>query len=227
MDPNRAAQASFTSPQPAADDAALSGITQADGLPRIGPFDLADRPPDGRERADFGALLIPRVEGTWLRLSLAGPLPALIVTDGASTVELSVLAAPRREGLWAAVRADLLAALDEEDGAVVEMGTRGPELHLPVMTEQGPTRARVAGIDGPRWFLCAVFTGEAATDPSAAPALDELLDATVVVRGSAPMPVREPIPLIPPDRRAAPVVEVPSPRETAEIITLGKRGMFA
>lgn len=230
VDPSEVVQDSSVVAEADADLTALSGITQADGLPHIGPFDLADLPADERERADFGALLIPRVDGTWLRLSRIGPLPALVVTDGTSTIELSVLAAPRGEGLWAQIREDLRSALQEQDEsnqAIERPGPRGPELHLPVFTDQGPTRARVVGVDGPRWFLCAVFTGEAATLPAAAPALEELLAATVVVRGSEPMPVREPLPLLPPDRRAAPVVEVPAPRAASEVITLGTRGLFA
>ncbi|MCL9762863.1 DUF3710 domain-containing protein [Frankia sp. AiPa1] len=244
-----------------------------DAVPRIGPFDLADQPDDGRRRADFGALHIPQVDGTWIRLSLDGPLPALIATDGASAIEMTVLAAPRGEDLWDGIRAEILAAHDgattsderltsgegpdanagaeDRDGAdtrsedridegqvdaaapeagpdlgvVTERpGPHGLEVQLSIVTEQGPLPARIVGIDGPRWFLCVVFTGEAATDPSAAPALDELLGATVVVRGSEPMPVREPLPIVPPDRHAAPTLDIPAPRQPTEIITLGGRG---
>ncbi|EIV93050.1 DUF3710 domain-containing protein [Frankia sp. QA3] len=187
-----------------------------------GPYDVAARPDDGRQRADFGALLIPRVTGTWIRLSLDGPVPALVATDGSSTLELSVLAAPRGQDLWATIREDLLAATAPDDPDACRPGPRGPELHLPIDYGSGPIPARIVGVDGPRWFLCAVFTGPAATDPAAAPALDELLAATVVVRGGAPMPVRDPIPLIPPDRMGERIVEVPAQRAAPEIMTLGR-----
>ncbi|WP_256789575.1 DUF3710 domain-containing protein [Frankia sp. AvcI1] len=186
-----------------------------------GPYDIATRPDDGRQRADFGALLIPRVTGTWLRLSLDGPVPALVATDGSSALELSVLAAPRGQQLWAEIRADLLAAAAPDDPDACRPGPRGPELYLPIDVESGPIPARIVGIDGSRWFLCAVFTGPAAGNPAAAPALDELLAATVVVRGDAPMPVREPIPLIMPDRTGERIVEVPAQRSAPEIMTLG------
>ncbi|WP_163552905.1 DUF3710 domain-containing protein [Candidatus Frankia alpina] len=186
-----------------------------------GPYDVAARPDDGRQRADFGALLIPRVAGTWIRLSLDGPVQALVATDGSSALELSALAAPRGQQLWAAICADLLAATAPDDPDACRPGPRGPELHLPIDVGSGPVPTRIVGIDGPRWFLCAVFTGPAATDPATAPALDELLAATVVVRGDAPMPVREPIPLTTPDGRGERIIEVPAQRAAPEIMTLG------
>ncbi len=236
--------------------------------PPTGPFDLADLPADGRERADFGALLVPRVAGTWLRVSAGGPVPVLIATDGVSALELSVLAAPRRQELWATIRADLLAAAsddpdDDADGAdanrpgiagdstgwtpaggpltarprqdsaerdaaapeadtdqAVRAGTRGPELHLLLDTDHGSVPTRIVGVDGPRWFLCAIFTGPAASDPAAAPALEELLGATAVVRGTDPMPVREPVPLITPDRHGEQIVDIPAQRSTPGTVTV-------
>jgi hypothetical protein len=209
-------------PDAADDPGAADRPDAADGPDAAGPHDIAARPDDGRQRADFGALLIPRVTGTWIRLSLDGPMPALVATDGSSALELSVLAAPRGQHLWAGIRADLLAATAPDDPDACRPGSRGPELHLPIDVGSGPIPARIVGIDGPRWFLCAVFTGPAATDPAAAPALDELLAATVVVRGNAPMPVREPIPLVMPDQTGERLVEVPAQRHAPEIMTLGR-----
>ena len=54
---------------------------------------------------------------------------------------------------------------------------------------------RFVGVDGPRWFLRALFTGAAATDPARAAALEDAVRNIVVVRGSSPMPVRDPLPL--------------------------------
>ncbi|MCK9894134.1 DUF3710 domain-containing protein, partial [Frankia sp. AgB32] len=103
---------------------------------------------------------------------------------------------------------------------VVRAGTRGPELHLTVETDHGWVPARIVGVDGPRWFLCAIFTGPAAADPAAAPALEELLAATAVVRGTDPMPVREPIPLIVPDRPGEPIIDVPAQRAAPRTVTV-------
>ena len=55
--------------------------------------------------------------------------------------------------------------------------------------------ARFVGVDGPRWFLRAMYTGSAAVDPDAAAPLEAALRDVVVVRGSDPMAVRDPLPL--------------------------------
>ncbi|MCK9894135.1 DUF3710 domain-containing protein, partial [Frankia sp. AgB32] len=123
------------------------GTEQEPGAPpTIGPFDLADLPADGRERADFGALLVPRVAGTWLRLSPAGPVPALVVTDSVSAVELSVLAAPRRQGLWATIRADLLATTSAAPDGDATEADLGAEEHT---TQGEPAAAGWSPAGGP------------------------------------------------------------------------------
>jgi hypothetical protein len=55
--------------------------------------------------------------------------------------------------------------------------------------------ARFVGVDGPRWFLRGVIAGEGATDPDAAAKIEDLFRSIVVVRGTAPMPPRDLIPL--------------------------------
>jgi hypothetical protein len=60
------------------------------------------------------------------------------------------------------------------------------------------------GIDGPRWFLRAVFLGRAAVDPDPTDALHQLVRQTIVVRGADAMPPRDPLPLtLPADAVAA------------------------
>jgi len=59
-------------------------------------------------------------------------------------------------------------------------------------------------VDGPRWFLRGVISGAAATDPEAAAQIEELFRSVVVVRGSAPMPPRDLIPLRVPAMPGAP-----------------------
>jgi hypothetical protein len=55
--------------------------------------------------------------------------------------------------------------------------------------------ARFTGIEGPRWFLRAVFLGAAAREGAAASALEDMVRSLVVVRGGEAMPVGAPIPL--------------------------------
>jgi hypothetical protein len=63
--------------------------------------------------------------------------------------------------------------------------------------------ARFLGVDGPRWFLRGMMSGPAAADPAAAATLEEAFRGIVVVRGSQPMPVREPLTLTLPPEAAA------------------------
>jgi hypothetical protein len=61
-------------------------------------------------------------------------------------------------------------------------GTDGRTVFSPV---------RFIGVDGPRWFLRAVLSGQSAIDDSAAAPLLEVVRATVVVRGDEAMAPRE------------------------------------
>ena len=66
---------------------------------------------------------------------------------------------------------------------------------------------RFAGVDGPRWFLRAVFQGPAAQDPAAAAELESVVRDVVVVRGTEAMAPRELLPLRLPDAAPAPPPE--------------------
>jgi hypothetical protein len=71
---------------------------------------------------------------------------------------------------------------------------------------EGSSQADVrhVGIDGPRWFVHAVYVGAAATDPERAGPLRDVLRGLVVDRGVEARPVSEPLPLhLPPDALAS------------------------
>jgi hypothetical protein len=67
--------------------------------------------------------------------------------------------------------------------------------------------ARFVGVDGPRWFLRAVFSGRAAIDDDAAGPLMAVVRDTVVVRGESAMAPREMLPLRLPDEATMPSSE--------------------
>ena len=83
---------------------------------------------------------------------------------------------------------------------------------LPFPQADGSTalqQVRFIGVDGPRWFLRGVLTGSAAVDPAAAEKLLSVFRGSVVVRGTAPLAPRDPIPLhLPQD--ATPVAADPA-----------------
>jgi hypothetical protein len=174
-----------------------------------GPWDEADAPDDGVERVDLGALRVPAVPGMELRLEV-GPQQQVIgatLVIGDSTLSIAAFAAPRAGGVWDDVRREIARTASGQGGSLKETdGPFGRELAGTVMAmAQGagqggtpaPVRlpARFLGVDGPRWFLRGTVIGPAGAGGEAAQAVDDAFRAVVVVRGSEPMPVRDPLPL--------------------------------
>jgi hypothetical protein len=182
-----------------------------------GPWDSADAPDDGVARIDLGSLLLPAVPGTELRVDVNNQQKVIGATlrYGDSLLQVAVFAAPRASGIWDDVRADLARSASGQGGHLEEVdGPFGPELAGFVRTNPpaqpgqpapAPVRraARFLGVDGPRWFLRGMISGPAAESPEAAAALEQAFRLSVVVRGNAPMPVREQLPLILPPQAAA------------------------
>ena len=185
-----------------ADDEAAAG---AGYVRDSGPYDVSEVDEDDASmRLDLGGLRVPVHEGLELRLDVdqeSGHVSAVTAVTGDSAVQLMVFAAPRSEGIWDDIRAEIAAGVTGS-GATVDtvVGTFGPELHtrLPADPAAGATSlvpVRFTGVDGPRWFLRAMFTGPAAREGSAAAALEEVVRGCVVVRGADPMAPRDPLPL--------------------------------
>jgi len=178
--------------------------------PTTGPYDERDVPDDDIPRIDLGALRIPLVEGTDLRVDLdeAQQVVAATLAGPHGTMQLGVFAAPRTEAIWDEVRAELAESMrgQRKNAPVSEQdGPWGRELHGTLAEPGGaPVPVRFVGIDGPRWFLRALFAGPAATDRAKAALFERALRDVVVVRGGDPLPVRDPVPL-----RLPPGVELP------------------
>ncbi|WP_432548894.1 DUF3710 domain-containing protein, partial [Kineococcus sp. SYSU DK004] len=148
-----------------------------------GPFDVAEVDEDDT-RLPLGGLRLKGRDGMELRFEVeeaTGRVIAVTVGLGGSTVQLQVFAAPRTSGVWDEVRAEIATAVTRQGGAAEEVaGAFGTELlcRLPVRTQDGRTAhqpTRFAGIDGPRWFLRAVFSGHAAHDAAAAAPLEAVV----------------------------------------------------
>jgi hypothetical protein len=169
-----------------------------------GPHDAADVPDDG-SRLDLGALRVPPREGMELRLELdegSQRVVAATIALGETSVQLQAFAAPRSEGLWDDIRTEIAAQVTRQGGSADELvGSFGRELlaRLPMRTPEGRTGhrpARFVGVDGPRWFLRAVFSGPAAVaDEDAAADIEAIVRGTVVVRGTEAMAPRDLLPL--------------------------------
>ena len=139
-----------------------------------GPWDVSEvlgNPADGR--VDLGGILVPGVEGMELRVEVAGDaIVAATVVLGDSAVQLQAFAAPKKEGIWGEVREEIAAGITQQGGIIDEaQGPLGWELRaqVPVPLPDGQTGAqlvRFVGVDGPRWFLRGVISGQGAVRPS-------------------------------------------------------------
>jgi hypothetical protein len=179
----------------------------------VGPYDIDDVSGDP-EGLDLGSLRVPVPPGVELRVQADpdGQIQQVLLASGESVLQVGVFAAPRSEGIWDEVREDIRKQLYSDGVAAEEIdGRYGAELKARVRTPDGLADIRFVGVDGPRWMVRAVYQGPAATDPAAARPLDEALGGLVVDRGSAAMPVREPLPLR-------------LPREVAEQAAAGAAG---
>jgi hypothetical protein len=182
-----------------------------------GPWDVTDAPEDGVQRLDLGALRLPALPGTELRVDVDKQQRVVGATlrVGDSALQVGVFAAPRNTGIWDDVRADIARTASGQGASLREVeGPFGTELAGTVVAVpaaqpgQPPAQpvkrpARFMGVDGPRWFLRGTLTGPAAADPEAARRLEDAFRAVVVVRGTEPMPVREALPLTLPAEAAA------------------------
>jgi hypothetical protein len=171
-----------------------AGVAQ---VPATGPWDVSEPHPD-LPRVDLGSLQVPVIEGTDIQLVFAEQHGAWVtVRHQLSELQLQAFAAPKRSGLWDEVRGEIAAEIGGTGGQAAEQeGPFGTELvaHVPAEPGQpasGMRPIRFAGVDGPRWFLRALFAGAAAADPAAAAPLEAVLRDVVVVRGDHPMPPRD------------------------------------
>ncbi|MCP2324757.1 hypothetical protein HDA40_003264 [Hamadaea flava] len=176
-----------------ADD--LPQEADAQSLEDLGPYDQAEAPA-GVARLDLGALLVPAIDGVDLRVQAdaEGIIQQVVLVHGDSALQLGVFAAPRGEGIWDEVRAEIRKSLfDDGVAAEEEPGVYGTELRARVRTPDGLTDLRFVGVDGPRWMVRGVYQGPAAVDPGTAEPLVECLQGLVVARGPEAKPVREPL----------------------------------
>jgi hypothetical protein len=165
-----------------------------------GPFDSAEVDVEDDGRLDLGALRIRGVAGMELRLEVdegAGQVVGATAVIGDSAVQIQAFAAPRTMGIWDDIRAEIAESILAQGGTADEArGPLGTELRtrMPSAGPDGRTvfaPARFAGVDGPRWFLRAVFSGRAAIEDEAAEPLLDVVRSTVVVRGDSAMAPRE------------------------------------
>ncbi len=165
-----------------------------------GPYDFADAP--AAERVDLGSILLPGIDGVEIRLQAGedGAIQQIVLVHGQNALQLGAFAAPRSDGLWDEVRAEIRKSLFDDGVAADEIAGRwGTELRARLRTQSGFDDLRFIGVDGPRWMLRAVFQGPAAVDPTLGGPLNDCLSGLVVRRDDQARPTREALPLRLPD----------------------------
>ncbi len=172
----------------------LQAEFEGDLFEYAGPHDEADAPDDGLNRLDLGSIRIAVPEGAQLQVELDQnkAVRAVHVITPVGQLTLNAYAAPRSGGLWREVSTELAQQL-QADGATVRSTTG--EWGLELMAALGDVALRFVGVDGPRWMLRGVVAGPPQVAEKSAMALYDLVRATVVVRGTQPMPVRTPLEL--------------------------------
>ncbi|MDQ2755546.1 MAG: DUF3710 domain-containing protein [Actinomycetota bacterium] len=238
-----AAGVEATDPEAIAETAgpAAEALDELDGLDEEplnrarGPFDVTEVEAAERDggvaRLDLGALRLVPVEGMQLRLEIDEAQQTVLSVHAVlqdSSVQLQAFAAPRTVPVWPEIRTEIADNVTAGGGtADVVVGELGREL-LCRMAQQGPdgrtvfAQVRFAGVDGPRWFLRAVFSGPAAIDEEAAAPLVALVRSVVVVRGDDAMPPREVLPLtLPQDAQQEGAGEAPHDEAADEVGTDG------
>ena len=167
---------------------------------------------DVKPFVDFGSLRVFGQETLALRLEIEEStqrVVAVTLEQSGSTLQLQAFAAPRNDGLWHEIRAELLTSIVDQGGSATDqVGVFGPELLAIMPSAEGsaelPRVLRFIGVDGPRWFLRGIVEGLATSDPLAAVAIDDLFRSIVVFRGDDPVPPRELLELKIPDGVIAP-----------------------
>ncbi|MBD2758695.1 DUF3710 domain-containing protein [Yimella sp. cx-573] len=218
------------------EDAPKARINSRDVDRSSGPYDRTEVD-DLDGRLDFGSVAITPIADMELRVDIdeaSQQFTGLTAIVGESACQLQVFAAPKSTGVWDDIRGEIYDNLLGSGGEAQEKtGDLGVELHvrMPAQGADGRTTyspATFVGVDGPRWFLRAVFSGKAAMDEGVHGEMLEFVKGCVVTRGGEPRAPRELLPLTLPEAtetEADPAVEdadddqVPNPFERGPEIT--------
>lgn len=180
---------------------------EAELVPEEGPYDAEDAPEDDVPRMDLGSVQVPVPEGGQVQVEMdqeSGNVRAVHVVTEHGQVTISAYAAPKSAELWPEVCDELAEQLRSDGGTVRKLtGDWGRELSVRL----GDVALHFVGVDGPRWMLRGVIAGPQQVSAGAPDQLRALVRETIVVRGPAPMPVRNPLPIALPPAMAEAVAE--------------------
>ncbi|GAB2634854.1 DUF3710 domain-containing protein [Nocardia goodfellowii] len=177
-------------------------------VPQSGPYDY-DAVADllagvADQRLDLGSVIVPVPPGGQLQVEMTpeGTPQAVHLATEHGRITVAAYAAPKSKGQWREVAADLADSLRTDGARVsIEQGPWGRE--VVALTESADLR--FIGVDGPRWMVRLVAAGPQGAATDGAPlvaAARAIMSETVVRRGSDPLPVRDPLPVVLPQELA-------------------------
>ncbi|MEV0292658.1 DUF3710 domain-containing protein [Nocardia sp. NPDC050710] len=156
------------------------------------------------QRLDLGSVILPVPPGGQLQVEMTpdGTPQAVHLATEHGRLTVAAYAAPKSPGQWRTVASDLAESL-RNDGArvAVESGPWGRELLA--ITEGADLR--FIGVDGYRWMVRLVAAGPSGAANDGTPlvtAARAILSETVIRRGTDPLPVRDPLPVVLPQELA-------------------------
>lgn len=167
-----------------------------------GPFDSAEvgflAP-----HLDFGSLRISPREGLQIRAEVdeaSKRVVALTLEIEGQKLQLQAFSTPTTEGMWDEVMEQTIASIQAQSGTVEVLdGILGKELRVtaPVTMNDSVSfrETRVVGVDGPRWFLRGIMSGEELYSTSKYLTLVELFRSVTVHRGETPFAPGELLPI--------------------------------
>ena len=168
-----------------------------------GPFDAAERDEEGHY-IDLGGLMVRPAPDVNIRIDVDQKrqnVVSVTFQHEGSSLQVQAFAAPKSRGLWPEIRTELAESIRSQSGvADVTDGPLGRQVTAKVPAAlpnggRGFKVARFVGVDGPRWFLRGVISGDAAVKEQAARPLEDVFRSLVVVRGDQPMAPRDLLPL--------------------------------
>ncbi|MEV0246268.1 DUF3710 domain-containing protein [Nocardia sp. NPDC050712] len=176
--------------------------------PQTGPYDyeaVADLLAGvADQRLDLGSVILPVPPGGQLQVEMTpeGTPQAVHLATEHGRLTVAAYAAPKSKGQWREVAADLADSL-RKDGARVSIETGPWGREVLAITEGADLR--FIGVDGPRWMVRLVAAGPQGAADDSSPlvaAARAIMSETVVRRGSDPLPVRDPLPVVLPQELA-------------------------
>lgn len=172
-----------------------------------GPFD-SEQITDDSTRLDLGCVRICVRRGLEVRVDLDPDnhrASSISIFLGHSIIALQIFAAPRHEDMWPNIRDGIVANLAKQGVTTdVVLGKFGTEIHatMPTVDYDATTimqTVRFLGVDGPRWFIRAVVTGEGSMPGSKFDEVDTVIADLVIHRGTDAMAPGEHLPIVMPD----------------------------